>query len=51
MRALSELAAGGALACPIRQLLRLEDCMQALEGFAGRKVTGRWVLDLSGAAA
>lgn len=51
MRALSELAAGGALACPIRRVLPLEDCMQALEGFPGRKVSGKWVLNLSGAAA
>ena len=28
-----------------------EDCMQAFEGFARRKVTGEWVLDLNGAAA
>ena len=48
MSDLSQLAASGAIACPIGRVLPREDYMQAFEGFVGRKVTGKWVLDMSG---
>ena len=49
--ALSELAARGALRCPVEREVPLADYMQAFDGFANRQVTGKWVLDLQGGRA
>ena len=49
--ALSELAAKGAISCPIDRELPLEDYLQALEAFANRQVTGKWVLNMGGSGA
>ena len=46
--ALSELAASGALACPVERVLPLGDHMHAFKAFAGRRVTGKWVLEMNG---
>lgn len=48
LQELSELAASGSIGCPIERELRLEDYMLAFEAFAGRQVTGKWVLDMQG---
>ena len=49
--ALSELAAGGAIGCPIDRELPLEEYMQAYEAFAHRQVTGKWVFRMEGSGA
>ncbi len=46
--ALSELAASGAIGCPIERELPLDDYFQAFEAFGQRKVTGKWVLRMDG---
>lgn len=48
LEALSDLAASGAIGCPIERELPLEDYMLAFEAFATRQVTGKWVLDMRG---
>ena len=48
LQALSELAASGAIRCPIERELPLENYMLAFEAFANRKVSGKWVLDIKG---
>ena len=50
LEALSDLAASGAIGCPIERELPLEDYMLGFEAFANRKVTGKWVLDMQGSA-
>lgn len=46
--ALTDLAASGAIACPIEREVPLEDYMLAFEAFANRQVTGKWVLNMKG---
>lgn len=48
LEALSDLAASGAIGCPIERELPLEDYMLAFEAFANRQVRGKWVLDMQG---
>ena len=48
--ALTELAASGAIGCPIERELPLTDYLQAFEAFGQRKVTGKWVLRMDGGA-
>lgn len=48
LEALSNLAASGAIGCPIEREVPLEDYMLAFEAFANRQVTGKWVLDMKG---
>lgn len=45
---LSELAARGAIGCPVERELPLEEYMLAFEAFANRQVSGKWVLDMQG---
>ena len=48
---LSQLAAEGALECPVARSLPFEDHMEAFDAFARRRVTGKWVLTMEGGAA
>lgn len=50
LQALSDLAASGAIGCPIERELPLEDYMLAFDAFANRQVSGKWVLDIEGGA-
>ncbi|MCY3939620.1 MAG: NADPH:quinone oxidoreductase family protein [Gammaproteobacteria bacterium] len=50
LEALSDLAASGAITCPIERKLPLVDYMLAFKAFANRQVTGKWVLDMNGGA-
>ena len=49
--ALSELAASGAIGCPIGRELPFGDYLRAFEAFGQRKVIGKWVLRLDGGRA
>ena len=51
LEALSELAANGAIGCPIERELPMSDYMAAFDAFAGRKVTGKWVFEVQGGRA
>ena len=51
LEALSELAANGAIDCPIERELPMSDYMAAFDAFAARRVTGKWVLEVQGGRA
>ena len=50
LEALSQLAGGRVIECPIARTVPLEDYMQAYEAFAERRVTGKWSLMMQGKA-